>query len=335
MILGFQMSSITEVETAAPTMARVSRSLLRAICSNNKFKLRAGDVTSAFLQTSESLEDLGLTVWAPSELAVLLGGDPSHPVMPLRVCRAFYGLVRSPRCWFEDVSTKLQKQEWQCILADWCIFCLYDDETKDIIAIAGLHVDDFLLGGQEDHPKFNAALKTLQETYKWGKWQQDEFEFAGSHIVQLQDGPIQVDQQSYVEKWLDEIELPKEGASQLKSPLNQRETLMLRGAIGSIAWKSVQTGPHFQAEAGLLLSEIPKATVNTIIKTNKLIREIKRESCQRLKFPCWGRRWDEMAIVTWCDAGQKDRPDLSSTLGHITGIAPKEFLEGEECVVLF
>jgi hypothetical protein len=54
----------------------------------------------------------------------------------------------------------------------------------------------------------------LQETYKWGKWQQDEFDFAVCHIVQLQDGSIQVDQQSYVEEWLDEIELPKYRAAQ-------------------------------------------------------------------------------------------------------------------------
>ena len=56
-ILGFQMASIAEVESAAPTMARVSRNLLLAVCSNKGFKLRAGDVTAAFLQSDESLED--------------------------------------------------------------------------------------------------------------------------------------------------------------------------------------------------------------------------------------------------------------------------------------
>jgi len=117
----------------------------------------------------------------------------------------------------------------------------------------------------------------LQETYKWGKWQQDEFDFAVCHIVQLQDGSIQVDQQSYVEKWLDEIELPKHRAAQLKSALTPREVSMLRGAIGTIAWKSAQRGPLLSRSRFFVL-EIPKATVNTIIKANKLIREIKRES---------------------------------------------------------
>ena len=81
-VLGFQMAGIGEVQTAAPTMARMSRNLLLTICANNRFKLRAGDVTAAFLQTSESLEDLDLTVWAPAALAV--AANPENPVMPLR-----------------------------------------------------------------------------------------------------------------------------------------------------------------------------------------------------------------------------------------------------------
>ena len=41
----------------------------------------------------------------------------------------------------------------------------------------------------------------------------------------------------------------------------------------------------------------------------------------------------KMAIVTWCDAGQSNRPDKSSTLGHISGIAPEAFLDGSEEMV--
>ena len=83
------------------------------ICANKRFKLRAGDVTAAFLQTSESLEDLDLTVWAPAELAVAFGANPENPVMPLRISKAFYGLVQSPRCWYNDVSSKMKRQGWK------------------------------------------------------------------------------------------------------------------------------------------------------------------------------------------------------------------------------
>ena len=269
----------------------------------------------------------------PFRACCSFGADPAHPVMPLRVSKAFYGLVQSPRCWFNDVSSKMLRQGWKVILADRCIFCLYDTSNGDLIGIAGLHVDDFLVAGDDEHPEYKAALKTLQSTYKWGKWQEKEIDFAGCRIVQQADMSLRVDQQSYIDKWLEEIQLPKQRMSQLKSALTSQEVSMLRGAIGTIAWKSAQTGPHFQAEAGLLLSEVPRATINTIVKCNKLIREIRRESGQCLKFPVWRQPWNKMAIITWCDAGQANRPDKSSTLGHISGITPEGFLTGSEEVV--
>ena len=165
-VLGFQAANIGEVQTAAPTMARVSRNLVLAVCANYGFRLKARDVTSAFLQAAESLEDEKMTIWAPAELAVLFGADPHHPVMPLRITKAFYGLVQAPRCWFNDVSATMRKHGWKNIVADRCIFCLYDDLTGELIAIAGIHVDDFLMGGNVAHPKYQKAEKDLLEAYK-------------------------------------------------------------------------------------------------------------------------------------------------------------------------
>lgn len=291
-VLGFQMPHIEEVETASPTMARASRNLLLMVVSNNAFRLQAGDVTAAFLQAQESLEHLQMTVWAPAELTVLYGADPACPVMPLRITKRFYGLVQSPRCWFNDVSKTMASQGWVPILADRCLFGLYADDTQELIGIAGLHVDDFLLGGGS-HPKFIAAEKALKAADKWGKWQEGEVGFAGARITQLQDGSLRVDQQSYVEKWLEEIQLPRQRLQQVKSSLTPKEALMLRGALGTLAWKSSQTGPHHQADAGILLSEVPMATINTILKVNKLIREVRRESHQCLIFPSWKVHWEK------------------------------------------
>ena len=71
----------------------------------------------------ESLE----TVWAPAELAVLF-----------RVCKALYGLVQSSRCWYMDVSGKMSKHGWKCLLPDRCIFILEDDEAHEVIAAASM-----------------------------------------------------------------------------------------------------------------------------------------------------------------------------------------------------
>ena len=54
---------------------------------------------------------------------------------------------------------------------------------------------------------------------------------------------------------------------------------------------------------------------------------------QSIKFPAWNVDWQKLTVVTWADASQSNRPDKSSTLGTITGIAPSQIVEGEEVEV--
>ena len=331
-VLGFMAPNIGEVETAAPTMARLSRNLLLAICANNGFNLQAGDVTAAFLQAEESLESQELNVWTPAELAVLFGADPNHPVMPARVSKAFYGLVQSPRCWFNDLCNTMKSIGWETILGDRCLFVLFDD-SRNLIGIAGVHVDDVLIGGSS-HPKFTESLQALKSKYTWGKWESEDMDFAGCHIRQSPTTKeIRIDQKDYIQKWLDEMELAPNRSKEVKSYLTASEVSQLRGVLGSAAWKASQSGPHYAADIGLLLSEVPFATVQTALKANKLVREIKRTSEQCLIFPHWGSHWQDLSIITWSDAGQQNRPDKGSTLGVLSGLAPKGILHGEEHIV--
>eukprot|EP00435_Cladocopium_sp_Y103_P066005 s182_g28.t1 len=325
-ILGYQQHNLTEVQAAAPTMSRMSRCMLLATCANLKFKLRSGDVTSAFLQTSKSIESEDLVVWATPELAVLFGASPQQPWLPLKVSKAFYGLVHAPRAWYEDVSATLARTSWIKMVSDGCLFIL--KEGDEVVGIAGIHVDDFLIGGREDSVVFQNAMKELEQAYRWGKWQHDEFTFAGCHIHQDASYNIYVDQNEYSEKWMDEIDLSPERCRQPKSPATPNEISQLRGVIGTLAWRSSQTSPHFQADVGLLLSEVPYATVDTLMRANKLVREVRR-SPHSLKFHSWGVPWTDLSVIVWADASNSNRPDKSSTMGIVAGLAPSGILNGE------
>ena len=331
-VLGYQAHNLVSVQAAAPTMARLSRNVLLAVCSNLKFRLKSGDVTSAFLQASQSLEDQDLHVWAPAELATLFGAPADDPVMPLKICRAFYGLVQSPRLWYDHVCQTMISQGWRKLSSDGCLFILLDS-TGRLKGIAGIHVDDFLIGGDETDSCYQEAERALMEAYRWGKWQTGSFEFAGGNVIQRDDFSIEMSQESYVDKWLDEIILEKDRWLEKKSKLTDKEISALRGLIGTMSWKASQTGPQYSADVGLLLSEVPYATVDTIFRANKLAREIKRDSKQVLRFPSWHVPLNDLTCVTWADASNSNRPDKSSTMGMIAGIAPKSILSGEEVPV--
>ena len=100
-----------------------------------------------------------------------------------------------------------------------------------------------------------------------------------------------------------------------------------------MSWKAQQTGPQYAAEAGLALSAVSKATVADLIHVNKVIRDIKNNAKQTLKFHNFHRKWQDLATVVWADASQGNRPDKSSTMGLLAGISPKEILQGEEMPV--
>ena len=324
-VLGFMAPNITEVESASPTMSKTSRNLVLAVASCMGFILQGGDVTSAFLQTGISLEDEMLDVWAPPELVAMFGAEDGEG-MALRVREAFYGLVHAPRKWFEKCVATLVRLGWKQLKGDRCVFILMEDDQ--LVAIAGLHVDDFLVAGSQTSQKFLESEQELLKAFRWGKWQTGEFEFAGCELKQLPDNSVILSQEKYTERWMEEITIDK--SSSRKAVLTPEETSALRGALGTISWRSTQSAPQFLAETSLLLSEINKGTVETLYKVNKLVREMRREAKQGLLFPAWGIPWSQLACVTWADASQHNRPDKSSTVGIVTAIGPKEMLEGAE-----
>ena len=360
-ILGFMAHNLTQVETASPTMSKAGRHVILMTTSNLNLTLKSGDVTSAFLQSDADLEAEKLTVWGPPELSVMFGGSPHEP-KALRVRKAFYGLVHAPRAWFQSVVNALLSEGWTQLVSDKCVFVLLESQQLEpvtstsqdevgeqpqlqegeepdslprprIVGVAGIHVDDFLLAGDNTSKLFQKAEAALKAAFRFGKWEEGSngFEFAGCFIKQQADGSITLNQESYTLKWMEEIEVDKSRAK--NAPLLPKEISQLRAALGTVSWRATQSAPQFLADTSLLLSEINKGTVNTLYKTNKLVREMKRTAGQSLLFPSWGIAMEGIAVITWADASNHNRPDRSSTVGIITGAAPRQFLSGEECQV--
>ena len=189
-------------------------------------------------------------------------------------------------------------------------------------------VDDFLVGGNPGNAVFEEAFKQMENSYRWGKWAEGNFIFAGIHVRQNSDDSTVIDQSDYTDKWVEEIEISKARAYK-KGKATASEVGQLHSAIGSAAWRASQTSPQYQADISLLLSEIPYATVETINKVNKLIREMKRTR-QTLLFPSWKVPWSHLAVIVWADASNVNRPDKGSTMVIVAGNCPERHHAREE-----
>ena len=187
---GTAKARLVVLATASPTMSKVGRNIILTLAAALKMKVKAGDVTSAFLQTGISLEDEELNVMAPPELAAMFGADPGDQRALIRVREAFYGLAHAPRKWYERCVQVMQDTGWTQLLRDKCCFVLRqvgDDGSSSIHGLAGIHVDNFLLAGKVDSEHYMSREKALAEAFRWGKWEQDDFEFAGCNIRQMDD----------------------------------------------------------------------------------------------------------------------------------------------------
>eukprot|EP00438_Fugacium_kawagutii_P018226 Skav218341 [mRNA] locus=scaffold755:624672:632918:- [translate_table: standard] len=324
-VLGFQAHNITEVETASPTLSKVGRNVILAVTASKRFRLRSGDVTSAFLQTGISLEEEELTILAPPELSAMFGAEDGE-CKALRVREAFYGLCHAPRKWYEKCISTMRELGWKQLQGDKCVFTLLD-ERGELCGIAGLHVDDFLISGN-DSEVYTSSLDSLQKAFRWGKWETEEITFTGCRIRQRDDFSIYIDQEEYTHRWIEEVNIDPSRSK--KSLLLPQEITALRGALGTMSWRATQTGPQYAAEVSLMLSELSKGTVDLMYRVNKLIREMRASASQGLHFPSWNRPLDELAILTWADASQHNRHDRSSTIGIISCLGPKEAIQGEE-----
>ena len=256
--------------------------------------------------------------WAPSEPATMFRSRSSWCPSTIRVREAFYGLYHAPRNWWQKCVMTMKELGWTQLKGDKCAFILETRRTPR---------SWFELQGSMLTISSSAATLRRQPSQKvrqlCGRLSDGENGkrkgFAGINIRQNSHYSIFLDQESYTQKWLDEINIDK--IQSRSAPLQPSEISELRGALGTMPCRATPSGPQFLAETSLRLSEISRGTVETLYKGNKLIREIKHEAKTGLLFPSWGKPISELCVVAWADASQRNHPDKSSTVGIFTAVA--------------
>ncbi|CAK0910059.1 unnamed protein product [Prorocentrum cordatum] len=351
-VLGYMDPEYEHRPTTAPTMTRTSRHLVLQAMAWLGFKGYKADVTGAFTQNREIKHDL--FVMPVKELAVALG-MPKGVAMRLR--KAVYGLVEAAIEWFMTVSEALEEFGWTQMKMDPCVLVLYGQShgqdtsfTKealgqftrsevmgeliaakgdlDIVAIAGSHVDDFLLGGKETDPRWIEARKKIEERFKWKTWQTDEFMQTGVRIRQLPDMSFKMDQSEYI-KTIEKAVVSPERKKNKDAPTTDKEKGQLRAILGAIGWRSEQSGPMHSADTSLLLSTIPSSTVQTLLDTNRLVDRV-REGADLPVVIHSHANAQVIVPIEWSDSSEANRPDGKSTKGLVTGMAPLRILQGDE-----
>jgi transposase InsO family protein len=169
-------------ETYAPVAKYNTLRTLLAIAGHRGWTVRHLDVATAFLN-GQLQEDV--YVVQPQGFV-----DPTRPHHVCKLDKALYGLRQSPRCWYLNIDTRIQRLGLTKSTADPNLY-YYHGESR--VALLLLYVDDVYIFG--DHPsKLTEMAQELMGAYDMtdmgtlGHSLGLEFHFTSSGVVVTQRG---------------------------------------------------------------------------------------------------------------------------------------------------
>ena len=318
-LLGYQDPGYEHRSTTAPVMTRQTRQLMLQIAANRHWSVYKGDVSGAFLQGRDYPDRL---LCAPCDEICTAMNLPPGSIVRLR--KACYGLVDAPLEWYRTVSSFLAELGFERLWSDACAWVLRDGPR--LLGVISGHVDDFLFSGDEASASWKEVIQSIQARFKWGDWDKDVFVQCGVQVTR--DGSdFKLSQKRYLEA-IHEISVSATRKKDVKEETTEREKTQLRALLGALSWNCQQVSPHTSAEVSLLLSEIPKSTVATILQANNLLFRTKARSNHELIIHSFPDEKD-LGMYAWVDAASQNRSDGGSTQGIVVGLGSLEMLRGE------
>ena len=297
--------------TDSPTAPQLAFHLAVAIAASKKWTISSFDVSAAFLRGDLMQENV---YFMPPKEG--LDGVPDGALV--KALKGVFGLRKSPRLWWKKACATIEKCGFKLLdtLPGTFVLRKPDGSATGIII---LHVDDgFMAGHGELYEKKRSELLRYFEV-KHEKVKMKEFMFLGLMVKQLDDGEIQLDQESYLAD-MKEIFVPRvrRQAKDDAAKLTEKELGDLKSLIGQLAWASRRSVPQIAFDVSDIQQRYPMATVLDLLRANATLRETKRVLKQEklvLRFP--PLKMNDLAIVCVSDASFAQQPLCGSQMGYM------------------
>ncbi|CAE7813425.1 RE2, partial [Symbiodinium sp. KB8] len=305
------------LRTDSPTVSRTAVMCLLQMAASRtdeNWGVSAGDVTAAFLN-GEKL-DRELYLKQPKH-----GLPGLHPDQLIKVEKGVFGLIDSPRKWWKKFKKDIQeltiilhndkKAKFYASALDPCVFQLVelDDEgtrgNGTPLCYAAVHVDDILLVAERGVR--DLVQKQLSTCFPVDEWEQDVFDFIGSHIETKPEG-IFVSQSSYAANRLFEVEVSPSMPDDV--PANPEQIADNRSLVGALSWLASQSRPDLACGVSMCQQLQAKPNIGDLRFSNLMARRAllhKDEGIFLAKVPL-----NEIVFTVFHDAGWSNAPDSNA-----------------------
>ena len=294
-----------DIRADSPTASKDSLKIALSIAANEGFKLKCGDIKSAYLQGAK----------LDREVFVMPPPEANCEGKLWQLLQGAYGILDGGRLFYLKLADKLKKLGLNKVHADGALFSYVVDEK--LHGIVTTNVDDLIMAGDE---KFdNDVVKKLQQEFKFSKVENDSFNYCGCSITSAQDGTIELDQNEYIDK----LEYMEEVVGDDEDELSQKEKKAARGKIGALLWISLISRPDLSFAVNRLSSEVSDGKVKTVKEINRLVKQSKSKR-NSLRFTKLGDI-SKLTVRVYADASLSNQDDgIRSTAGRVIMIENKE-----------
>ena len=307
----------------SPTVSLQGVRLTKAVAQRNGWTTDSFDVTTAFLSGEKTSRRIHVRSHD--------GGLPAVPgISPaikagelLQVMKSAYGLTEAPRLWYLKVVKELETTPLKELSVARSTFVA--SEKGKVWAILCLHVDDGLLTGRADDPRYIELKEEINTRFRIKEWKKPPMTFLGVGVRYGDKPGIYDDMSSYIK----EIRLPEVDTRTMSGRLNEKQTTAYRQLTMRLRWPAMQTMPHLLYEVSRLAQKVTKATKEDYCEALKLHGKFLEEAQQGracLHFPPLGK--EKLCLVTYFDASLGKEEDGKSQLGSIHFLTTVKVKEG-------
>ena len=304
---GFEEDSLS-FRTDSPTCSKESIRLAICLATTNGWPINSVDVKSAYLQGD------------PINREIFLRPPPDYNDGKLwRLNKTVYGLCDAARAWYTRVKSELLGLNVSVCSYDPSLF--YWHSNGKLSGIICVYVDDFFWAGTNDFKI--CVIDKLCDLFLIGSSATQSFTYIGLNLSAEPKG-IFIDQHKYA-SCLEPVKISRQRASLKNSDLTDAEKTDFRCLLGQLNWLSTQTRPDLAFDVCELSSSFKKATVEDLLRLNKLVLRAKGDILKILfpKMSCV----QSCSIMCYSDASFANLPDGGSQGGFII------FLMSSDCIL--
>ena len=305
------------LRTDSPTVSRTAVMCLLQIAASRldaNWGVSAGDVTAAFLNGEKLERELYLR--QPRH-----GLPGLHPDQLIKVEKGVFGLIDSPRKWWQKfrrdilaltltMPSGMRAKFFESAL-DPCVYQLIqvndkgEREDGHPLCYAAVHVDDILLVGSKTTR--DTVQEQLSKCFPVDEWEQDVFDFIGSHVETREDG-IFISQSSYAANRLFEVEINAKESDD--TPASAEQIADNRSLVGALSWLASQSRPDLACGVSMCQQLQARPSIGDLRFSNLMARRAlhhKDEGILLARVPL-----DEIVFTVFHDAGWSNAPDSNA-----------------------